>query len=298
MLAVLQAVLTSSAAPNELPGVARPPITAVVVNWNGFEDTRRCVESLRAQDPSPGIVVVDNGSTDGSAERLAGLPGPELVRSDRNCGFAGGANLGIRRALEGDAAYVWLVNNDAEAEPGALSALVAAAEAERSVGIVGGVLPEAWGGGRINRWTGVASPAAGPGDKLDYVTGACMLVRRAVFEQVGLFDEAFFFYFEDADLCLRARRARWRLAVAPEARVRHRAGSTVSRGEEDRSAWADRLQSESSGIFIGKHFGRRRTLAFGLRLTGIAAKRLARGQPQRIPELAGALARGLRRGWA
>lgn len=257
-------------------------VTAVVVNWNGFENTKRCVESLRDVD----VVVVDNGSTDGSAERIAAeLPDVELIRSDRNRGFAGGANLGIRRALEGGAEYVWHLNNDTQVEPGTLSALVATAEGDPFVGIVGGALSNEWGGGRVSISTGVTKPATGPGDRIDYITGACMLVRRAVFEEVGLFDELFFFYFEDADFCLRARAAGWRLAVAADARVTHTGGATV--GEA-----ADRLQVQSSGRFIGKHAGARAVVGVPLRLAGIALNRARRGQVHAVPDLSRELVRG------
>lgn len=267
-----------------------PRVSIVVVSWNGFDDTRRCLESLRHLTyPARSVVLVDNGST----EPIGELPEVELIRSDVNRGFAGGANLGIRRALEGDAAYVWLLNNDTEAEPGTLSTLVATAEADPRAGIVGGVLPDAWGGGTIDAWTGVSKPATGPGDRLDYVTGACMLVRRAVFEEVGLFDEAYFFYFEDADLCLRARAAGWRLAVAPEARVAHRVGASVNRGDP---GWGDRLQAQSSGRFIGKHAGARAWLGVPVRLAGIALNRSRRRELRAVPRLTRALLHGVRAG--
>jgi GT2 family glycosyltransferase len=274
-----------------------PPVAVVVVNWNGLEDTQRCLDSLGRLDyPAIGVIVVDNGSTDGSAARLAAIAGVELVRSDRNLGFAGGANLGIRRGLAAGAAYVWLLNNDTEVEPGTLSALVEEAEVDPRIGIVGGVLPEAWGGGRINQWTGVVRPVTDPGERPDYIAGTCMLVRREVFERIGLFDEAFFFYYEDADLCRRARAAGWQLAVAPDARVEHEGGASVNRGAEGRSELADRLQAESSGVYVGKHLGEWGKFAMPVRIAGIVAKRLARGQPQRIPGLVQALRDGVKRG--
>jgi hypothetical protein len=269
-----------------------PPVTVVVVNWNGFVDTKRCLESLRRLDYSElSVVLVDNGST----EPIEETPAVELIRSDHNRGFSGGANIGIRRALEGDAAYVWLLNNDTEVEPGTLSALVATAEADPRAGIVGGVLPDAWGGGRVDAWIGVSKLATGPGDRLDYVTGACMLVRRAVFEEVGLFDEAFFFYYEDADLCLRARAAGWSLAVAPEARVAHRVGASINRGDP---GWADRLQAQSSGRFIGKHAGARTWLGVSVRLAGIALNRSRRRELRAVPQLTRALLHGVRAGFS
>ena len=268
-----------------------PPVTAVVVNWNGFDDTRRCLESLRRLDyAQTDVVLIDNGSTE---QMPTELPGVELIRSDHNRGFAGGANLGILRALEGNAAYVWLLNNDTEVEPETLSALVATAETDPRVGVVGGVLPEAWGGGRIDPWTGVSKPATGPRDRLDYITGACMLVRRAVFDEVGLFDESYFFYYEDADLCLRARAAGWRLAVAPDARVAHRGGASVDRRDP---GWADRLQAQSSGRFIGKHAGAGKWLGVAVRLVGITLNRSRRHELRAIPQLTRALLDGVRAG--
>ena len=268
-------------------------VAAVVLNWNGFEDTKLCVESLRAQDSPLEIVVVDNGSEDGSADRIEReLPDVRLIRSEHNLGFAGGANLGIRAAVRRGADCLWLLNNDAQAAPGALEALLAELDRDPRVGIVGGVLSEAFGGGRIGMWTGTTRFVQEPGERLDYVTGGCMLLRREMLETVGLFDDRFFFYFEDADLCLRARQAGWRLAVAPDAHVEHEVGASVSRGSAGRSAWADRLQVESSGLFIGKH-AEFPGVVGGLRLVGIVVNRLARGQPGRIPELASALRRGL-----
>ena len=268
-------------------------VAAIVLNWNSFEHTKLCVRSLRAQGPPLEIVVVDNGSDDGSADSIElELPDVTLIRSEHNLGFAGGANLGMCAAMERGADCLWLLNNDAQAEPCALLALLAQLDADSRVGIVGGVLSEAFGGGRIGKWTGVTRPGHGPNDRLDYVAGGCMLVRREVLDTVGLFDDRFFFYYEDADFCLRARRAGWKLAVAPDARVEHEVGASVNRGSTVRSAWADRLQVESGGLFIGKYASFPR-VAGGLRLLGIVVNRLARRQPRRIPELARALRRGV-----
>ncbi len=278
-------------------------VAAVVVGWNRFDDTRRCLELLHASESPQSVVLVDNGSSDGSPERLSLLfPDAQIVRSPRNLGFAGGANLGIREALRSGAAFVWLLNNDAEAEPGTSQALVAEAERDTRVGVVGGVIYgrggriHTWGGGTIG-WTGVARLAAGPGP-LDYVSGACMLLRRGLLEELGGFDERFFFYYEDADLCRRARAAGWRLAVAPAARVVHTVGASVGGGPEKRSERADLLQAEAGGVYLGKHRGRLAWPAASLRLAGIAANRLARGQPARIVPLCAALVRGVRKGRA
>ena len=285
---------------------AEPAVTVVVVNWNGGDDTAACLRSLASLDPPrPRPVVVDNGSTDGSAERIAAdFPDVDLVRSRRNLGFGGGANLGIRQALALGADFVWLLNNDAIPAAGTLGALLAET-GDRRVGIVGGVLvdpadPEAvlaWGGGVVSPLA-ITTPLDGPGRMPDYVEGSCMLIRRGVFESVGLFDERFFFYYEDADLCRRAREAGWRLAVAPGARVAHAVGASINRDEEGRSPRADELQAESSGVFLGKYAGPLLVPAVALRLGGIVLRRAGRGELSRVAVLARALVAGARRGRA
>jgi len=294
--------------PGSLSGQAPEPVVAVVVvNWNGWPDTLACLRSLAALEP-PGCahtIVVDNGSADDSVERIAAeFPGVDVVRSADNLGFAGGANLGIRRALKLGVDFVWLLNNDATVEPDTLRALLAEAD-DRRVGIVGGVLvdPEepdrvlAWGGGFVGP-LGTTTALDGPGRLPDYVEGSSMLVRTALLERVGLFDEAFFFYYEDADLCRRAREAGWRIAVAPSARVAHAVGASVNRGATGRSERADELQVESGGVYLGKHSERLLAPALGVRLAGIVLSRLARREPRRIPTLVRALVRGARRGRA
>ena len=290
--------------PGSLSGQAPEPVVAVVVvNWNGWRDTLACLRSLAALEPGCAhTIVVDNGSTDDSVERIAAeFPGVDVVRSADNLGFAGGANLGIRRALKLGVDFVWLLNNDATVEPDTLRALLAEAD-DRRVGIVGGVLvdPEepdrvlAWGGGFVGP-LGTTTALDGPGRLPDYVEGSSMLVRTALLERVGLFDEAFFFYYEDADLCRRAREAGWRIAVAPGARVAHAVGASVSRDESGRSERSDELQAESGGVYLGKYAGPLLIPALVLRSLGILVHRLAQAQFTRGPRLVRALVRGARR---
>ncbi|MBC8076515.1 MAG: glycosyltransferase family 2 protein, partial [Chloroflexales bacterium] len=118
---------------------SQPNVAAVVVNWNGAALTIACVESLLASRYAIGrVIVVDNGSTDGSAQAIAArLPAVELLRSTHNRGFAGGCNLGIRAALAGGASYVLLANNDAFVAPDMLGELVATLEADPQGGLAG-----------------------------------------------------------------------------------------------------------------------------------------------------------------
>jgi GT2 family glycosyltransferase len=284
---------------------AAPPVWIVLVNWNGADDTLDCLHSLGRLDYQPRhVVVVDNGSTDDSVARLqAPWPNLDLLLSQTNLGFAGGNNLGIRYALNGGAAYIWILNNDTTVDPSSLSELIAVAEQQPDVGIVGSIQYEAgagdvvqsWGGGNFSRLTRNPSEATFPGPR-DYITAASMLVRRRVFEEIGLFDERFFIYWEDADLSRRATEHGWRLAVAPRAVVYHKLGAAMNTGVVGRSLRSDRVHVESSGIFVSKHSGRLLPLLASIRLTGIVVNRVKRRQFRRIPQLVGDFAHGLRVG--
>ncbi len=215
-----------------------PNVSIVLVNWQGADDTLACLDSLHELDYSNfGVIVVDNGSADNSVERILTMyPDLTLLQSGSNKGFSGGNNVGIRYALDHGANYVWLLNNDTTVDRNALRAMVQLAEHDSAIGAVSSVLfhmdrPEvvqAWGGGRIGFVTGRSRNLVKQG-KLDYLTGASLLVKRAVFEEVGLLDEGYFMYWEDADFCLSIRRAGWRLAVAEESVVYHKESSSVGR---------------------------------------------------------------------
>ena len=200
-----------------------PLVYVVVLNWNGWRDTVRCLASLRASDyPNLHVVVIDNGSTDGSPEHLAPLLGAawgELVQAHRNLGFTGGANLGLRLALERGADYAFLLNNDATVAPDCITTLVEAAEPRPEVGFVGPKIVWAeepdrfWSAGMSITWhrTTIESHRNAPDDGrfdgcrvVQGLSGCALLVRRAVLERVGLLDERYFAYYEDLDWCLRA----------------------------------------------------------------------------------------------
>ena len=239
----------------------KPRVYIVVLNWNGWRDTLTCLASLgRLTYPSYQVVVVDNGSTDESVHRIRdAYPHVVLLETGRNLGFSGGNNVGIRYALERGADYLWLLNNDTKADPHALTAMVEVAERDPKIGAVGSVLyymdqPErvqAWGGGRVNMWWGVArhftTPV--PAERIHYITGASLLIRREGLEEVGLLDEEFFMYWEDADLGFRLRKAGWKLAVASNARVWHK--ETASLGKK--SPILDEYFNASAVRFFRRH---------------------------------------------
>jgi GT2 family glycosyltransferase len=216
-----------------------PSVHVVVLNWNGWRNTLACLASLQQQNyPNFQVVVIDNDSSDDSLQELRkAMPSVELVQSGANLGFGGGCNVGIRLALDRGADYVWLINSDATADPGALAALVCVAESDASLSSVGSVLYKStkpneiqlWGGGRIALWSGHCMNRHAPGP-LDFICGASVLLRCAALIEVGLFDEkTFFMYWEDADLSFRLYKAGWRLAVASDSRVWHKLSGSLGR---------------------------------------------------------------------
>jgi len=244
-----------------------PPVYVVTLNWNRREDTLTCLHSLqRLAYPNYRLLVVDNGSSDGSVEAIRReVPAAEVLVNERNLGFAAGANVGLRHALSLGAGFVFLVNNDTTVHPQALGALVRAARspdvgmaapmiyyeaAPTVIWSVGGgwnpLLLEMTGGhGRgpdDGRWADVAERAV--------LVGCGLLLRRELLERVGLFDERFFMYYEDSDLCLRARAAGFRLILVPSAKMWHKVA--VSSGGSDSPA--ERYQmARSSVLFFRKH---------------------------------------------
>lgn len=298
----------ADASTSDMSFVDRAPLVWVVVlNWNGARDTLACLASLRElQYPAARVMVVDNGSDDGSVALIRDAdPDAVLIATGQNLGFARGNNIGIRHALCADAAYVWLLNNDTTVDAHALDAMVGEAEGDPNVGIVGSVqyfthAPakiQCWGGGRFSRWTDTPRDETKPGAK-DYITAASMLIRRRVFEEIGLLDERYFFYWEDADFCRRATRHGWRVAVASGAAVRHKSGASINRDTVGRSFRSDRAHAKSSGIFVGTYAGRRWFVTAVVRIAGIVVNRLWGGQVHRLPSLLREFLQGVRVGRA
>ncbi len=224
-----------------------PLVAIVLINWNGITDTLACLESLAAvRYPNLLTLVVDNGSANGEAEAIqSAYPGVAVIALGRNLGFTGGNNAGIRHALERGADYVLCLNNDTTVAPDFLTHLVRAMEDDPKIGIATSSIyyysePEriACLGVRlqldalpvavhINDPAELAVDEKGMAAAVPAVDGCVFMMRRAVAEQTGGFDDAFFIYAEDADLCLRARAQGWRIVVVPDARVWHKIGTSM-----------------------------------------------------------------------
>lgn len=218
----------------------------VVLNYGDPGDTVACVESLeRSDDLDLDLVVVDNGPADLRHDELRDLIGRrgETIATGANLGYAGGNNVGVARVLERGCDVVWILNPDTVVERDTLSLLRGHLDAVGDCGIVGprlvlpGSPPRIWfDGGLIDLDRHGATGHVSLGRlewevppravDVDYVTGASLLVRRAVVEQIGPLPEHYFLYYEEADWCVRARRAGWRTMVEQRARMLHRKRSS------------------------------------------------------------------------
>ena len=258
-----------------------PLVYAIVLNWNGWQDTARCLESLRASAyPSLRVVVVDNGSTEFPGETAWA----ELIRLERNRGFTGGVNAGLRLALEHGADYAFLLNNDATVELDCLATLVQAAESRPDVGLAGpkivwaGEPGRLWSAGMSVAWRRASieahrdEPDDGRFDGRRLVqglSGCALLVKRAVLERVGLLDERYFAYYEDFDWCLRARGAGFRCLYVGDACAAHAGSASSNRGAgRSQSALVNYYGARNGLLFMAAHAPRaERPLALA-RLTG------------------------------
>jgi GT2 family glycosyltransferase len=225
-----------------------PLVTVVVLNWNLPAETMACVSSLLAGDyQHQRILVVDNGSTDDSVLQLRHCFGDRvtIVETGTNLYYAGGNNVGIEWALAAGADYILILNNDTVVAPDMVSRLVRTASDHPEAGILAPMIcfghdrSRIWAlGSRRHRWLPMPRDV-GRGEidqgqytvplEVDYVTGCAMMVRRAVFNQAGLFDPSYRMYYEDADLCARAQSAGFRLLVEPRAKMWHMVSVSAGR---------------------------------------------------------------------
>jgi GT2 family glycosyltransferase len=227
-------------------------ISVVIVNYNGGPWLAQCLEALARQTfRAFEIIVVDNASTDGSAEEVARLyPAVKVVWADRNTGFAEGNNIGIR-AARGE--WVATLNSDTEVEPNYLEKLAELTREARTgmcaplmlemerrdvvdaAGIEVDVLGFAW-----NRGAGELYSRYGSGGPVFGACAGAALYRRAMLDQIGLFDRDYFAFYEDADLAWRARNAGWQAVFVPAARVFHVHGASFGKMSPQKQYWLDR----------------------------------------------------------
>ena len=234
---------------------------AIVLNWNGLDDTLECLESLwRSDYPNLEVIVVDNGSEDGSCPAIREhFPDVYMIENGRNLGFVRGNNIGLAAALERGADLLLILNNDTMLEPDCVTELVKAIERDETIGIVGPLMQRTLRpdlvdmGGDFDFWTGTvilrhfASGLEGDGiQSIGYVWGCGLMTRAEVLRSVGFFDERYIAYYEDADFCMRARALGYRTVVATRARMVHKVG----RSGEKRFLWQTYMRLRNHVFFF------------------------------------------------
>lgn len=216
----------------------QPRVDVVIVSWNGASRLPACLRSLEAASSRSlsTVTVVDNGSTDGTAELLEkSYPWVRVVKSPINLGFAGGNNLALPH-LDGD--VVMLLNNDAEVDPACVDEVAAWFAADPTRGVAGCVVKDIAERDRVQEAglcvdrTGFPIPfeLSDPEVPPFYASGCALALRRSVVDELGLFDERYFIFAEDLDVCWRYRIAGYELGVVPSAVVYHESGGTVEGG--------------------------------------------------------------------
>ncbi len=255
-------------------GASRAETTALILSFNDGAAVVRCVGSLRSSTYPVDVLVVDNASVDGAPELVRDrCPEAEVLVNERNLGFGAGCNVGIEAALTRGAEFVLLLNQDTTVAPELVAALVAAMRAHPRAGVIG---PKTYSGtplpdgrqrllyagswrGRLplsQRLPGIEQPDDGAYDRaaeVDFVWGHGMMLRASALRQVGLFDPAFFMYYEDLDLCRRMKAAGFEVRYEPAAVMWHDIadGARASRSE----AWRWRHKVHSFGVFHRKYHG-------------------------------------------
>lgn len=220
-----------------------PKISIIILNWNGWEDTVECLKSLsKITYSNYEMIVVDNDSTDDSVKHLKKFAKIKLILNKENLGFAGGNNTAMRQILKrGESDFVLLLNDDTVVDKDFLSELVKVAQGEKKAGILGlkiyyydyqgkkNVIQSA--GSMVNLYLG-KFPRIKDANKtreVDFVTGACLLIKTEVIKKIGLLDESYFLLFEDMDWCLRAKNAGYSILYVPKSIIWHKVSQSFEK---------------------------------------------------------------------
>jgi len=210
-----------------------PKVFIIILNYNGKDVIKKCLSSVFKIDyPNFEVIFVDNNSVDGSLEiAKSNFSKAIFIKNGENLGFSAGNNVGIRYALERIAEYILILNNDTEVERDFLGKLIAVAEKDKKIGLLSPVIfdghsRQIWFSGGKIKWSRMKTlhlKKVKTEDyyKSDFVTGCAMLASAKVFKEIGLFDEDYFLYWEDADFSFRTKKAGFRNIVVSSSWVYH-----------------------------------------------------------------------------
>lgn len=270
---------------------AVPAVYAIILTFNHYDDTRECLESLQKTDyENLSIVVVDNGSSDGTPDKIrADFPDVQVIETGRNLGVPWGYDVGFSYALRAGAEYVLMLNNDTVVDPQMLRHLVDAAQADPNAGILMPKVlyyddPEViWAAGGRHRTFPPAHVIVGQDrpsaafDKpfyLEYALSCGLLIHRRAFERAGLFDPGYFFFFDDWDFSQRVRAHGLQIVFVPEARMWHKVSKSTRGTGKEALFW--KVWGESSTRFYRRH-GRPVFLSLPIHLGFLMARELIKG---------------------
>jgi GT2 family glycosyltransferase len=235
--------------------VSVPLIAVILVAYGGRDDTVACIRSIQKSDYSNyRIILVDNDSPDDTSQFVRGtFPDVLLVESETNLGFAGGNNLGIDKTLELNADYIFLLNNDTEIASDTIGKLVDSAGKSEKLGAIGPKIyyfekkDIIWSaGGMIDfRWSNLYHRGIRKLDsaeynvrrEVDYLTGCALMFPSERVKEIGKLDESFWMYYEDADFCMRLKRAGYSINYEPGAKVWHKVSSSTGGNLSYRKMW-------------------------------------------------------------
>jgi hypothetical protein len=243
-----------------------PKLGIIILNWNNWQETIRCIEALRkCTYTNKEIWVVDNGSQDESTAQLRKIEDIHLLIQDNNLGFAGGNNIGIQAAIDFNCDYILLLNNDTELPPGFIQPLLEPFNLRPKAGISCPKIlykePQQtiwYAGGKFHQ-PRILGELVGMGKRdqnqfdltgeTDFAVGTCMLIKREVFLRIGLLDDRFFFFHEDVDFCYRANQAGFSIWYQPKSVIIHRVSASTE-NQPDKRVF---LYQRARVVFLIKH---------------------------------------------
>lgn len=247
-------------------------VLIIIVNWNGLADTLECLASLKKLNYSDyEVAVIDNDSKNNEAEEIKQkYPSIHLIKSKTNLGFAGGNNLGLEYGLKNDFDYFLLLNNDTIVSPDFLRILVDFAQEKPEIGVAGSKIlyhqtDKIWfNGGKLRLFLGSfihleksldnqQSKIKQP-HRVDYVSGACLLIKKEVVEKIGLLYEPYFFCYEETDWCFRAQRAGYESWVVPQSVIWHKVGASTGQQGDRLGSTQAYYYARNARLFAQRNF--------------------------------------------